>query len=178
VVALLFRVRDDFESRFDARTFCSQSLSKHTEEGLRKRQTEIRFDYARRKTVLDEVNLKTNEKKHAEQDIPGCVTDVLSGLYYVGSLPLQVGSTYAFPVSDGGKTTTLRATVEAREQIKTDAGTFSTVRVRPDADLGLLKERGKAWIWYTDDAQRIPVQMRARLFWGTLTLKLQRVEKH
>ena len=177
-VALLIRVHDRFESRFDARSFCSESISKHTEEGLRKRETGIRFDYSRHKSVLDEINLRTNEKKRTEEDIPSCVTDVLSGIYYLGSLPLQPGSTYMFPVNDGGRTVTLRATVEGREQLKTDAGTFSTVRVRPEADSGILKDRGTFWFWYTDDAQRIPVQMRARLFWGTLTFRLQRVEKH
>jgi hypothetical protein len=33
------------------------------------------------------------------------------------------------------------------------------------------------WVWYTDDAQRIPVQMRARMGWGTLTFRLARVDK-
>ncbi len=176
-VALLYKVRDRLEARFDPRSFCSQGLTKHTEEGFRKRDTDIHFDYGRRKSVLEETNLKTSEKKRAEEDIPGCVTDVLSGIYYVGSLPLQVGGTYVFPLNDGGKTVDVSLHVEAREQIKTDAGTFSTLRVAPEANAGVLKSRGKVWIWYTDDAQRIPVQMKARMFWGTLTLKLQRVEK-
>jgi hypothetical protein len=105
------------------------------------------------------------------------VTDVLSGIFYVASLPLQVGSSTVFPLNDGGKTVDVRLTVEGREQIKTDAGTFNTLRVRPEASSGLLKDRGKMWIWYTDDAQRIPVQMQARLFLGTLTMKLQRIER-
>ena len=175
-VALLYKVHDRFETYFDPRTFCSARVVKHTEEGFRRRETTIQFDYARRKAVLDERNPKNNQAKHEEEDIPGCVTDVLSGIYYLGSLPLQVGSTYTFPVNDGGKGMELKATVEAREQIKTDAGTFQTLRVQPVATSG-PKKRGSVWIWYSDDAQRIPVQMRARAFWGTLTLKLQRVER-
>ena len=31
-------------------------------------------------------------------------------------------------------------------------------------------------IWYTDDAQDLPVQIRARLFWGTLTVYLTGVD--
>jgi len=177
VVALLFKVHDRFESRFDPRTFCSQSLEKRTEEGLRQRDTQIRFDYGRRKSVLEETNLRDHQKKRAEQDIPGCVTDVLSGIFYAASLPLEVGRTYIFPLNDGGKTVDVRATVEGRETIKTDAGTFPTIRVRPEASEGVLKDRGKMWFWYSDDAQRIPVQMRARLFWGTLTIKLQRIDR-
>jgi len=175
--ALLFPVRDRFESRFDPRSFCSQSITKHTVEGLRQRDTQIRFDYHRRKSVLDETNLRTSQKKREEADIPGCVTDVLSGIYYVGSLPLQMGGNHVFPLNDGGNTVDVRLTVEGREQLKTDAGTFSTIRVRTEASAGPLKDRGKIWLWYTDDNLRIPVQMRSSLFWGTLTLKLQRVQK-
>ena len=52
-----------------------------------------------------------------------------------------------------------------------------TIRVSPEASAGMLKNRGRIWIWYSDDARRIPVQMRARMFWGTLTFRLLRIEK-
>jgi hypothetical protein len=177
VVALLFAVNDRFEAHFDPRTFCSQGISKHTEEGFHKKDTSIRFDYGQRKALLDERNLKNNEAKHTTQDIPACVMDVVSGIYYMGSLPLQVGASYTFPLNDGNKTVDVRATVEAREQLKTDAGTFNTLRVRTEDASGQMKNRGSAWLWYTDDASHIPVQMRARAFWGTLNFKLARIEK-
>jgi hypothetical protein len=177
VVALLYTVHDRFESYFDPRTFCSQRITKHTEEGSHKKDTNIRFDYSARKAVLDENNLKNNQSKHATEDIPGCVVDVLSAIYYLGSLPLQAGAIYEFPMNDGGKTLNVRATVEAREQVKTDAGTFQTVRVRTEDVSGVLKKRGNLWIWYTDDGSHMPVQMRARAFWGTLAFRLARVER-
>ncbi len=176
-VAVLYRVADRFESFFNHKTFCSTRINKHSEEGLHRRDTKIQFDYARKKAVLDEKNLKTNETKHTEEDIPACVTDVLSGIYYVGSMPLEPGSTYVFPLNDGGKTYDVTAVVEGREEIKTDAGTFRTVRVQPSSNSGVLKSRGKIWIWYSDDAAHIPVQMRARMFWGTLNFRLTRVDR-
>jgi hypothetical protein len=177
VVALLFHVHDIFESSFDPNTFCSAQINKHTEEGFRRRETQIRFDYPRHKAVLDEKNPRTNEAKHAEEEIPNCVMDVLSGIYYLGSLPLRVGASYTVPVNDGGKTMNVSATVEAREPIKTDAGTFQTLRVRPDVLDGPLKQKGSMWIWYSDDAAHIPVQTRVRAFWGTITIRLQRVDR-
>ena len=177
VVALLYPVRDRFQAIFDRRTFCSQNLTKHTEEGFHKRETLISFNYARRRSILDETNLKNGQAKHAENDIPGCVTDVISGIFYVASLPLTPNATYTFPLNDGGQTVDVTARVEGRESVKTPAGTFNTVRVAPEAASGVLKDRGKVWVWYTDDARHIPVQMRARMFWGTLTFRLQRIDK-
>lgn len=177
VVSLLYTVRDRFEAHFDPQTFCSLRIAKHTEEGFRRLDTSVRFDYTHRKSVLEEKNLKTGQGKRVENDIPACVTDVISAIYYVGSLPLQPGATYTFPLNDGGKTVDVKAHVEAREEIKTTAGTFQTIRVQPEAASGVVKERGRVWLWYSDDDARIPVQMRARMFWGTLTFRLQRVER-
>ncbi len=177
VIAVFYRVVDRFQSYFDARTQCSSHIVKHTEEGSHRRETNIRFDYPRRKAVLDERNLKNNETKHEEFDIPPCVTDVLSGIFYVASLPLQVGQTYAFPLNDGNKTVNVRVHVETREQVKTPAGTFPAIRVQPEGDSGMLKKRGKIWIWYSDDARHIPVQVKARMFWGSVVIRLAQDKK-
>lgn len=176
VVNVIFPVHDHFEAHFDPRTFCSLSLFKHSEEGSHKRETSIHFDYRRKKSVLDEKNLKTGETKHVEDDMPGCATDVITGFYYLQSMPLQVGSTYEFPISDG-KTTVVHATVEKREQVKVPAGTFEAVEVAAEALSGSLQKKGKVWVWYSDDASHTPVQMKAKLGWGTLLFRLQRIEK-
>jgi hypothetical protein len=175
-VAVLYRVQDRLESYFDRRSFCSLQILKHSEEGLHKRDTTLMFD-ARGKSVLDERNLRNNETKHQETDSPACVTDVLSGIYYLGARRLEPGISYIFPLNDGGKTVDVKAYVEGREDVKTDAGTFRTVRVAAYSDAGPLKGQGKVWIWYTDDALHLPVQMRSHLFWGTMTLRLTRLEK-
>jgi Protein of unknown function (DUF3108) len=175
-VNVIFPVHDRFESRFDPRTFCSLSIFKHSEEGSHKRETSIHFDYAHKKSILDEKSLKTGETKHVENDLAGCATDVITGFYYLQSLPLQLGARYEFPISDG-KTTIVRATVDRREQIKVPAGTFPAVMVTAEATSGPLQSKGKVWVWYSDDAGHTPVQMRAKLGWGTLLFRLQRIEK-
>lgn len=176
-VALLYHVKDRYESDLDPSTFCSKSLSKKMEEGLRRVNADIAFDYQRGKAVLDQKNLKKGDSKHAENDIPGCVTDVLSAFYYVGSLPLQPGKTISFPLNDGGKTVIVDVHGEAREQIKTPAGTFNTIRVQPYVPPGVLKSKGTLWIWYSEDAPRIPIRLRGHLFWGTVTFTLLKIEK-
>jgi hypothetical protein len=175
-VNVIFPVRDRFESRFDPRTFCSLSIFKHSEEGSHKRETTIHFDYSRKKSALDEKNLKTAETKHVENDLAGCSSDVITGFYYLQSLPLQLGASYEFPISDG-KTTIVRATVEKREQIKVPAGTFRTVQVIAEATSGSLQSKGKVWVWYSEDASHTPVQMRVKLGWGTLLFRLQRIDR-
>ncbi len=176
VVNVIFPVHDHFEANFDPRTFCSVSVFKHSEEGSHKRETTIKFDHTHKKSELDEKNLKTGENKHVESDLPACTTDVITGFYYLQSLPLQLGSIYEFPISDG-KTTIVRATVEKREHVKVPAGSFPAVQVTAEAVSGPLTSKGKVWVWFSDDANHTPVQMRAKLGWGTLFFRLQRIEK-
>jgi hypothetical protein len=176
-VAVLYRVQDRLESYFDRRSFCSERILKHSEEGLHKRETTLQFDAARGRSVLDERNLRNGEVKHQENDSPACVTDVLSGIYYISAQHLEPGVVLVFPVNDGGKTVDVKAYVEGREDVKTDAGNFRTVRVAVYSDAGPLKGRGKIWLWFTDDSSHLPVQMRSHLFWGTMTLRLTRVDR-
>jgi hypothetical protein len=85
---------------------------------------------------------------------------------------MVVGQNFVIPVVDAQRTVPVTMKVEGREEIKTTLGTFKTVRVQPTADAGVVKNRGNIWIWYTDDDRHLPVQMRARLFWGTITFRL------
>jgi hypothetical protein len=176
-VSLLYRVEDRIESYFNPNTNCSARILKHSEEGFHKRETFLVFDPARGKSVLDERNLRNGETKHQETDSPACVTDVLSGIYYIGAQHLEPGAVFLFPLNDGGKTVNVTAFVEGREVVKTDAGSFHTLRVVIYSGSGALKGRGRVWIWYTDDSDHLPVQMRSHLFWGTMTLRLTRVSK-
>lgn len=175
-VNVIFPVHDRFESHFDPRTFCSLSIFKHSEEGSHKRETSISFDYANKKSTLDERSLKTGEKKHVENELATCSTDVITGFYYLQSLPLQMGARYEFPISDG-KTTIVRANVEKREQIRVPAGSFPALLVTAEATSGPLQTKGRVWVWFSEDASHTPVQMRIKLGWGTLLFRLQRVEK-
>jgi hypothetical protein len=178
VVNTLYKVHDHFEATFDPHSFCSLTINKHTEEGPHKRDTMVRFDYAQKKSLLDEKNLKTGEQKREQNDIPGCLTDVITGFYYLASLPLQPGNRATFPINGGGKTNVAEAKVESRERIKVPAGTFPAIRVQVEALSGPLQGKGSVLVWYSDDGNHTPVQMRSKLGWGTLLFRLQRVDKN
>lgn len=176
VVNLLYTIHDHFEAYVDARSNCSQRIVKHTEEGKRKRETQAQFDYPRRKSVLTERDLKTGQTKRIESDVPSCVTDVVTGFFYLASQPLNIGSAYVFPMSDGGKTTEVTAKVEGKDQVKVPAGSFASVRMVAEPTSGPLKGKGKVSAWFSEDGH-VPVKMQSKLGWGTLLFRLQRIEK-
>jgi hypothetical protein len=171
-INLLFHVSDHFQSSFDRNTGCTSEFNKQTVEGRRQVNSTLKVDYAQQKSILDEKNITKNQTKHVETPISGCLTDLLSAMFYASSQPMEVGKSFMIPVVDALHTVPVTLKVEGREEIKTPVGTFKTVRVQPTADAGVVKNRGNIWIWYTDDDRHLPVQMRARLFWGTITFRL------
>ncbi len=174
---LLFRVSDKFQSSFDRKTGCSYGFSKQIIEGKRQVNTDLKFDYSQRKSFQYEKNLVSGIVKNEQAQIPGCVTDLLSGIFYAASQPIQVGQSFQVPLADALHTLPVTMKALSREEVKTLSGTYQTIRVQPTADSGVVKNKGEIWIWYSDDARHIPVQMRARLFWGTLTMRLSSIEQ-
>ena len=175
-INLLYHLSDKFQATFDRERGCTSELDKQTVEGRRQINSTLKLDYSQGKSVLDEKNLTTGQTKRLEAGIPSCLTDLLTGVFYASSQAMVVGKDFVMPVSDPLKTVVVTMKVEAREELKLPAGTFKTIRVEPTADAGVVKNRGQIWIWYTDDDRHLPVQMRARSFWGTITFRLATVE--
>jgi hypothetical protein len=171
-INMIFHVTDRFQSNFDRARGCTYEFDKQTVEGRRQVNSTLHMDYSQNKSILDEKNMVTGQTKHVESAIPGCMTDLLTGVFYLESQPLVVGQSFVVPVVDAMHNVPVTMKVEGREEIKTTLGTFKTVRVQPTAAAGVVKNRGNIWIWYTDDDRHLPVQMRARLFWGTITFRL------
>ncbi len=174
-INMIFPVIDKFQAGFDKTTGCSAGFSKQIQEGRRKVTSDLTFD-KNGKQHEQTKNLVKGTSAQQTASIPACVQDSLSSIFYVASRPLVVGQEVRFPLADSMRTVTVAMKVEGKEEIKTPAGTFQTIRVQPTADEGIVKNRGAIWIWYTDDARHMPVQIRARLFWGTITFHLQTYE--
>ncbi len=176
-INLIYRVSDRYQSSFNRLTGCSAGFSKQIQEGRRQVDTDLKFDYAQGKALLTEKNVVKGTSKHEEASVGPCVTDLLSAIFYPASQTLTPGQSFRVPLGDSIHTVAVTMKVEARETVRTPLGTYQTVRVQPTADAGVVKARGNIWIWYTDDERHIPVQMRARLFWGTITFRLTAMDQ-
>lgn len=175
LVALFYPLQDRMRSVYDTASFCTTAVDNDTLEGRRHRQTHIRYQRDLGQLTLDETDLVRSPPvaKHEVKPVPGCVLDLLSALDYVRAQPLHVGDVYHFPVNEGGATGEVQLTVDLRETIATPAGRFSAVRAHPVVlDPGVLARPGKMWIWFSDDARHLPVQIESKVSWGTLIAQL------
>jgi hypothetical protein len=176
-VSLLFNVNNEFRSLFNPETLCSERIMKKINEGRRHKDTLIVFEKVRNLALLDERDLTKPDApaKHAENEIPPCVEDVVSAFYYLRRQHLEVGHTIELPVNDGSKTRKVVAEVQAREKVQTPAGTFDAFRVEPKVFNGLLKRKGRMLIWFSADNQRLPLRIKAMISLGSITGTLRSV---
>lgn len=105
--------------------------------------------------------------------------DEISFMYYVRTLPLEVGETYnlnRYFKMDGNPVT---VRVLRKERIEVPAGVFDAVVVQPVIRTsGLFSEGGEAELYFTDDDDRHLVYMRSKIpVVGSLSLHLTGVAR-
>ncbi len=161
----LYRVDDILESWVDTTRFHSLRYVQDQEEGGRKR--EKRFEIYPDRAMFQE------QGKEPEPSVSDPLDDA-SFLYFVRTVPLEVGRTYEFnryfkPGSNPVKIVVLR-----RERIDVPAGRFNTIVIQPIIKTrGIFSEGGRAEVWLSDDETRVVVQMKSKLPFGSLNLYLK-----
>jgi hypothetical protein len=106
--------------------------------------------------------------------------DDIAFVYFLRTLPLEVGETYTFNRYFKEEGNPVEVRVLRRDKRKTDAGEFNTIVVSPSFQSeGLFSEGGKAELHFTDDERRILVYMKVDLprVPGSLTLHLQSIQE-
>jgi hypothetical protein len=164
-----FRVDDRLESWIDTQTFTSLRFAQQTHEGRYHRERLIEL-FPERGTML--------ESGEDAREVPTVDEPLDEGalLYYIRTLPLNVGDRYSLDRYFRPDRNPVQLEVVRRERIQVPAGTFETIVIRPMIkSSGIFSQNGRAEIWVTDDERRLMVQMTAKLPFGTLHLSLREI---
>ncbi len=178
IVAKLYTVNDHYTVHSDAQ-LCATDILFRAEEGKRKRETLVTFDHGRKKASYLEKDLIKNTTARREVDIAPCTYDVINALYHLRGVKLDPGQSVQLPVSDGKKMVYVKVEAQEREQVKTPTGTYNTIRYEAMLFNDVLySKKGRMFVNVTDDARRLPVQIKARLQFpiGTITFQLEKLE--
>lgn len=93
-------------------------------------------------------------------DVPPGTLDFLSLVFVLRTRPLALGARHEFQVLAGRKLSPVVAEVVAREEVDSGAGRLPAFKVRvPTSFTGQFSEKEPTFIWYSDDARRIPVRI-------------------
>jgi hypothetical protein len=104
--------------------------------------------------------------------------DDASLLYFIRITPLVVGQSYKLARHFMPELNPIVVNVVKRESITLpDGSKVAALVLNPvvGKESGLFSKRADARIWITDDARRIPVQIRSAQPWGNITLRLDKM---
>ena len=113
------------------------------------------------------------ERDKPEQPSVADPLDDASFIYFIRTVPLEIGRAYSFDRYFKPDKNPVRIKVLRRETVKVPAGTYQAIVVQPMIkSKGIFSENSKAEIWFSEDANRIMVQLKADLPVGSLNLYL------
>lgn len=182
IIRKLFGVRfhQRIESIVDPTSFAVLQTKKLDEQGDRRRTSEAVFDRATGKVVWTErdPNNPSREPRVISSPFSGSVQDLASVFYFLRTQPLALGKSIEVTVSDSGRVYRIPHRVVERKKMKTVVGEVAVLKVEPEifGEGRLLQGRGKLFIWFTDDARRIPVRAHISNELGTLDIKLKSIK--
>jgi hypothetical protein len=109
------------------------------------------------------------------QPSPPDPLDDTAFFYFVRITPLEVGKKYVFQRYFRKEKNPVTIEVVKRERMELPGGKeVDCLVLHPVIDTkGMFSKRSDTRIWLTDDARRLPVQIRSKFPFGTITLRLR-----
>jgi hypothetical protein len=160
-----FRVDDRFESWMDVVSLASLRHWQSLDEGPNERE--------RKYEIYPERGVFTQGDQAPQPTVEQPLDDG-SFIYFLRTIPLEVDSVYEFNRYFRPDRNPVKIVVLRRERIRVPVGTFNTIVVRPIIKTrGVFAENGRAEIWLSDDANRLMIQMKTHVKFGTLALYLK-----
>lgn len=163
----IFRVRDQIDIWLNKTDLTTLKIIKDINEGSFHRKYNTIIDYNKSIAITNGDTIQ----------ITDVVRDPYSLLYYFRTIPLEIGQVLDFTTFDNKKLTGFQVIVAGKETVKTPAGRFPCIIVKPFREgKTLLKNKGDMKIWFSDDELRLPVQIQIKLKYGSMLLQLKTVE--
>jgi hypothetical protein len=161
-----YRVNDQYESWIDRHSGNSLRFKQDLNEG--RRDVERAFEIFPERAAFQENGADT-----LQASVKNPLDDG-SFLYFLRTIPLAVGETYVFERYFRPDRNPVTIKVLRKERIGVPAGEFDAIVVQPVIKTtGIFSENGHAEIWLSDDENRIMLQMKSGLSFGSLNLYLK-----
>ncbi len=173
----LFSVNDNWGSYLDTTKIIPYQAYRHIEEGRYRKHERTIFDYENNQAhvrLYDRNNKKLLETK--EYPVPGNVQDIVSGFYYLRTIDLKKykkGDVITITGFFDKEIHNLKLIYEGKETISTEIGTFETIILSPVLPKNKLFRGNKpVSIWISNDQNKIPLKIKAKLMVGSLNMDL------
>jgi Protein of unknown function (DUF3108) len=171
LLAAIYSVYYKVDSLLDVYTLLPQRASVFSQEGGRRRMQVTRFNQAARRATY-EMTTATVYKRELHLTSPA--HDPLSALYILRTLPMRPGESTSLAVVNEGVLSNVKVTVAGRETLETPLGRQAAWKLIPRVLDSQGRQAGdELAIWISDDSQRLPLRIDAKVDVGVFRLVLR-----
>jgi hypothetical protein len=163
-LAGVYRMHDRFDSWVGTADFQSRRYVQEKDEGGK----QWRDAYE----IFPDSGLYWQEGVDTARTASANPLDDTAFFYFVRSLELEPGDSLAFDNYFRPDRNPVIVRVLERDTIDVPAGRFPTIVIQPIIKGGLFDDNRNGRMWLSDDDRRLIVQMKTKLAFGTITMRL------
>ena len=167
IFKLFYNVHDVYESHIDKSTAYPVTFKRRVDEGGHKISQDYNFDHSSKK-------VKTQDGKNF--DINEGIQDMISSFYFARTIDMdtvKVGDVLTYNCFMDNEVWPLKIRYKGIENIRIRKGKFRCHKFTPVLQKGkYFKNEQDVQVWITDDENKIPIYVKAKIKVGTVKLHL------
>lgn len=167
-----FKVRDSYITYMNAESLEPYRFVRHVDEGGYIIDQEYNFDHKNQQVITE---------KNDTMDVPIGIQDLVSSYYYARSIDLDhynVGDILTFKAFVDERIESIRIKYIGKETIKIKSGKYRCFKFQPVVQSGrVFKDPDDLVVYISDDKNRIPVLIEAKVIVGSVKLELMTTER-
>ena len=172
IVNAFFKVKDQYESYFDAETKQPRRFIRKVNEGKYWNHREMEFNLHDKEVRVEDFKAK----KVTTHSVTKNIQDMISAFYSLRETPikqLKVGNEIKKNLFFDFEVYHFKIKILNKETIKTKFGYIDCLKVLPYVQSGkVFKEKESVTVWITNDSNLLPVRIKAELVIGSLKFDL------
>lgn len=162
----VYLIDDQIDTWLDINDLYTKKIKRSIKQGNYKKESETKNYYEKSISVTNKDTTLIN----------GFLFDPYSLFYLLRTKPLILGQTITINTFNGKKITPIQIVAKAEETINTVLGSFNCLVIKPFREGStLLKNKGDMMIWFSNDKKRLPIQIKIKLQYGSMLLKIKEI---
>ncbi len=180
VFDLITRINDNWGTYIDTAAILPHSFYRILEEGRYRKYEYVDFDHEKREAITTILDKKTKEPREPIiSSIPHNVQDMVSTYYYIRTLDfnkMKEGEIINIGAFFDEESYNFKIRYMGKESVRTHLGKFKAIVIQPILPKnGLFSGENAIKVWISDDANKIPLKIKASMFVGAIEIDIKRI---
>lgn len=177
-ISWVAKVNDNWGAYIDTTTLLTHMAYRKLREGKYTRDEEVSFDHEKRKAEVKVKNRDTGAYETKLYDVPVNAKDLVAGFLFLRVIDftkMAKGDTITISGFLEDASYNLKIIYTGKEILSTRVGKIQCLRLRPVMPKNSMFDgENSVLCWISDDLNRIPVKLQAKMFIGNTGLELIR----